>query len=151
VRSSPLLIIPRPSAQLLFPSNHPCPTCCTSRVVPKKLCISTGLYNSWVPQAHGFVFVPHLKRENLDSATYLGQVNIGNDNAVQCTWSVLGWVSWVTSWVILVLEILSSSVTLGASCLPWHAARSNVHPGLRGCGCGLATYFTQSIRAPPRV
>lgn len=87
--------------------------------------------------------------------SYLGQVDIGHNDTVQRTWSILWWVSRVSSRVILVpvqgirnrlpsnggegiLEVVSSLVTLRASCLPWHTALRNIDLRLGGGGGGLA-------------
>lgn len=61
--------------------------------------------------------------------SYLWQVDVGNNDAVQCARCVLWRVSWVTRWVVLVFEVLSGGIAFGALGLPRHGTGSDVHFG----------------------
>lgn len=121
------------------------PTCCTCHAAPTSNALALFSNSSII--SRGAI---------VDS--YLRQIDIGHNDAVQSTWSVLRRVLWVSTWMILVpahcirkslvkvkrmhvLEVVSGLITLRAACLPWHAALRNINLRLGGSGCRLAAYM----------
>ena len=57
---------------------------------------------------------------------YLWQIDIWHNHAVQSTGGILWRVLWVSTRVVLVLEVVSCLISLGRFSLPWHTALSKM-------------------------
>jgi hypothetical protein len=134
-------------------STHPCPIYCTSRAAPKGHGISFfhsySLHISRQIPRYGASTISHYPppepNRYREEMHYLWQVDVWYNNAVKSAWSVFRRILRVSAGVILILEVLTRFIALGAPGLPWHTASSNVDFGFGGSGCWLTACMKGSI------